>query len=533
MLFLLAVLMILPDFASAANFPLEITNIKPAGTGSPAIPSTNRIFRAYPGIEYNIRPAVIGGLYPFKFSLQNAPSGMNMNADSGEISWPNPQTNSGTITLSVTDSENTTVSTTWAINVGIVGFYFVDSTQNINGIGTISSPFNSIANMIAGTGSSHVNDIVYFRGGTHKTVQNGTGGSGQPELQFYDTAPFTWLGYPGENATIDGGNVLRIRTYRVYWDKLSFINFLNNGLCGQAGYDYQTIRRSTFSHLTTNVTANENQGFIYLNRANPHKSYFVIQDNEFSDFTGASAIGSLYDLDKALIENNYIHGDGGPGGSNINAGIAPKHGDWWLTIRGNKVIMDHGIPLGTNMNSPLAESNHVEICFNYFKVNSLDKSYNMGTAHQFNGFGYGNVTPSYPEDILVDGLYYESTFDFYYYRNTVVGDVSFSWLDGNNCSTAGPFRLSNNIIINNNTTNPGNFNVHDFISYGASTSKNSPWNCVTDTDNLKALPSANAVDGSGNLTSSYSQYIGTRGWQTAAISNDVTSPAAPNGLVVQ
>ena len=75
-----------PDVATAALFPLEITNIKASGTGTPAIPSTNRIFRAYPGIEYNIRAAVIGGDYPYTYELSGQPSGMTINSRTGEIS---------------------------------------------------------------------------------------------------------------------------------------------------------------------------------------------------------------------------------------------------------------------------------------------------------------------------------------------------------------------------------------------------------------------------------------------------------------
>ena len=53
----------------SANYPLAIINIRPAGTGDPAIGENNRIFRAYPGIEYNIRVGVIGGEYPYVFKL--------------------------------------------------------------------------------------------------------------------------------------------------------------------------------------------------------------------------------------------------------------------------------------------------------------------------------------------------------------------------------------------------------------------------------------------------------------------------------
>ena len=79
--------------AAAANYPLELISPRAVGTspssGLAAMPSGHRIFKAYPGLEYNIRAVVIGGAYPFTFALSNAPSGMSINAD-GTITWPNP-----------------------------------------------------------------------------------------------------------------------------------------------------------------------------------------------------------------------------------------------------------------------------------------------------------------------------------------------------------------------------------------------------------------------------------------------------------
>jgi hypothetical protein len=63
------VLIIVFNLISAANYPLEIINIKPSGTGNPVISDYNRIFRAYPSLEYNIKAAVIGGMYPFIIHL--------------------------------------------------------------------------------------------------------------------------------------------------------------------------------------------------------------------------------------------------------------------------------------------------------------------------------------------------------------------------------------------------------------------------------------------------------------------------------
>src|SRR5688572_3861262 len=90
--------------AFAANYPLELVSPRAVNTspaaGYPAINSENRIFRAYPGMVYNIRAAVIGGAWPYTFTLSNAPAGMTIDSRTGTINWPNPQANaSPTITV--------------------------------------------------------------------------------------------------------------------------------------------------------------------------------------------------------------------------------------------------------------------------------------------------------------------------------------------------------------------------------------------------------------------------------------------------
>src|SRR4029079_14725153 len=57
------------------HFPLELLNIKPVGSPPRGLSQNNRIFRAYPGVTYNIRAAVIGGNYPYSYTLSNPPSG--------------------------------------------------------------------------------------------------------------------------------------------------------------------------------------------------------------------------------------------------------------------------------------------------------------------------------------------------------------------------------------------------------------------------------------------------------------------------
>jgi len=500
-----------PARGLAANYPLEITNIKPAGAGTPAIPATNRIFRAYPGIEYNIGVAVIGGAYPFTYSLSNAPLGMTINADTGEIKWPNPQANSGNITLTVTDSETTTVTTTWSINVSKTGFYFVDSTFTGAQTGTISNPFSSINNFI----SSSISDqsgIVYFRNGTYSFVPYQGLNSVANEMNLRNK-PHAWLGYPGEKVTMTGGNTTPTNYLRsmtgVYLENIHFSTFDNKAMMLTGGHHYQTIRSCKFSDVTATESTNNNQGFIVMEASVGSPGYYsVIQSNELYNFTGASAIGSLYDTTKLLIADNYIHDAGGTGLTSINNGIAPKSRTNYLTIRNNSLIMKKGTYIGTNMNSFMYQSSHIEIAFNRF---------------------IGSPTSAQNFNSRSDGLLH----NFNYYRNTIEGDIVFENINGNDCSTSGPFNLYNNVIINSNTAPVGSGRTTlNFISFYKATAINNPEKCINDTNNLKGLPTDNIIDSEGNLTYAYNSYAGgALQFKTSTAPTAPTAPKAPKGLI--
>ncbi|MBA3014367.1 MAG: hypothetical protein FP815_05375 [Desulfobulbaceae bacterium] len=499
---LIALLFTLPPPCSAANFPLEITNIKPAGTGTPAIPVTNRIFRAYPGIEYNIRAAVIGGAYPFTYKLENSPAGMTINPKTGEISWPAPKSDSGTITLTVKDSENTTVTTTWAITVTTKGFLFVDASYTGTETGTITQPFNSIASLLQKTSAANVTDITYFRGGTYTLIQFGSTYSkpgdvtGKYGTNLKDSS-HTWIGYPGETIKINGDGRYMASLLGLYFDSLNLSDFSDYGIQVTSKTSYMTMRRCSWSKIVAVNSVNENQGFFFTWDGGDGY-YLVLQDNSFSDFTGTSAIGSLYATKKALIENNHIFNPGGPGISHMCNGIAPKYRTDYLTVRANKIVMDSGTPLGSSLNGMLDNANNVEICFNLFMRKTTPSE--RAEVHVFNADGYSSAG---------------AMKTLFYHRNTVVGDVNFMFINGANCTASGPYNLYNNVIINPNTTWGGHYYTSNFLSFnwGANMAAN-PNGCINDVDNLKGTPESNIIDDEGNLTSGYfPNYFGTHGFQ--------------------
>jgi len=486
--------------AQAPNNPLEITNIKPAGMGSPAISSTNRIFKAYPGIEYNIRPAVIGGFYPYLFSLKNQPAGMTIDTQTGVISWPNPQSDSGLITLSVKDSKGNSVSTNWSITVSTNGFIFVNSnyTGNIE-TGTISQPYKSISSFINSVTQSSREYIVYFRGGNYSLpifqpsyfLNMGCNLSASGYLK-----PYKWIGYPGELANINASGHY-IESGPIYFDNLTFTDFVEFGIRTASGANYNTVRRCDFNGLTGTRTSNDNQGF-YFTEYIGVGNYHVIQDNKFHHYTGAVGIGSLYYNNKILIENNHIYDFTGNSPNGASAAIGYKANLTNGTIRGNIIELGNNsdATLGSSMNSNFYDSTNTEICFNLFNVGA------SRVAHRFN----------------IDGFRSHAQGLTYYYRNTVIGDIVFQNIDGANCSAAatsgGPWYFYDNVIINPTTAA---YTKVDHLTYHY-TSINTPQNCINDTTNLKGLPTDNIIDVSGKLIGVFkTNNYGKNGHQTGLV----------------
>jgi len=476
---------------SAANYPLEIINIKPAGTGEPAISEHNRIFSAYPGIEYNIRPAVLGGEYPFSFKLENAPAGMIINATTGEISWPVPQESSGVIKLTAEDSEGSVVSTTWEVALTTNGFIFVDSNYSGIETGAINQPYSSIENML--NANAPVTDIVYFKSGSYSlpiflpAYHLGQGCNLFPGI---GGRPHIWIGHPGHTVTIDMqdhyleflANAGQASQY--YFDSLIFTNMTDFGIRNDSSNNYLTVRRCDFGGITNSTPDyNRNQGIIHTIRE-LLGHYVVIQDNKFHDFHNTAAIGNTYHLTKILIEDNEIYNQTLDVLGFSNA-FGLKEAVSYAFIRHNKAYNFSG---GSIMANAYNDVHDVEFSFNYFDALATDDRLNyMGTST-----------------------------NIHWHRNTLrIGLIFQEIVDASD----GPFYLSNNVIINDNSTSYTDID-HISYHYTCDMSGATPFATtrVIQNNNLKGFIGDNIIDQNGNLTQDYSSYLGTHGWQ---ISNEI------------
>jgi hypothetical protein len=487
--------------ARAANYPLELTNIKPVGPAPGGLDANNRIYAAYPGLAYNIRAAVIGGDLPYVFSLANAPTGMTINSTTGEISWPSPQA-TATPTITVRDAANVTRSATWTITVSPSRFVFLDAVNGRNaanngcssscGTGTAANPWRTLRDL-------HLNGapggIAYFRSGTYspRDITHEAVGDPWERVTFNEQfRPVIWLAYPGQTPLIDFGYagsgygpMIRLGGTSIYID--GFETTRSHLIAFQVGHTsgYGSTFRRLNMHDTGPGIDGSNSAFIMTLQTYPQLNYgMVIQDSTFCGVTGAGVTIKTYSLLKPLIENT----------THCNAAVSLelKSDTVQYTVRGNlfRNLVAGGVAIGGNMhmvNNPTGG----EIAFN----NVLNPS---GTAFNINQDGQASI--------------------IYAYRNTFVGRV----VANHTSSTNGPFYLTANVIVNSDSGTPaGSHVVHNNVS--------APSRIVL-TNNLTGSPSNNIVDANGGLTTAYQQYVGQRGHPGGGGTPPVPGGTAPQAV---
>lgn len=485
--------------AISANYPLELISPRATGTapsaGGIAISGTHRIFKAYPGLEYNIRAVVIGGAFPYTFALSNAPSGMSIDARTGVISWPNPQANA-TPTITVTDLEGSRVSSSWAITVTTDGFRFLDAVNGRShptGTGTAANPWRTISDLVHAP-VAVAGDIVYFRAGTYDALDlpRTSVGTAWERVEFYSSeTPSAWLAYPGQTPTInfgftpggEPGVLFRLNGDNFYIDGLETRNSRIIGFqLGHGSYNVlRRLRMRDHNVIGANLDGT-NAAFIMsiTGGQSAYGHYTAIQDNDFSNAQYDLGL-KIYSQGKLLIESNIFR--------DVWIGTELKADIPQFTYRANDHFSIGRGAVGGNMHY---ETTYGEILFNLARVPSGD----------------------YAVDVNQDGM--AKRIDIY--RNTFIGRVRVRETD----SVDGPFYLYNNVIVNTDAGTPVGSHV-----YHLSVSDPSR---IRLTDNLVGYPSDGIVDAGGSLTSAFQQYLGSRGYQ---IGGTASRPLPPSQLVIE
>jgi hypothetical protein len=505
-----------------ANYPLQIMHPRQVGTSAdadgPKISAHHRVFWAYPDIEYNIRPAVIGGAYPYTYRLSNAAPGMTIDADTGVISWIRPQRGIRTTpTLTVTDSDGALTSSTWTIHVTPEKFLFVDAVNGkefdaaVPGTGTIDNPFKRLRDLYSGSTvaaksiSTNANKIVYFKQGTYlidgflEDVGAYDGYSLGRMPMADGVKPVAWLAYPGQQPVLDGRCVAAARPMgprpcnrgahvafygpanNVYWDGLKITNIAIHGVRTEGAGSYQVFRRGTWTIQGPTVRG-ANAGMITFSASGGAGSamgaYTAIQDNVFSDIDGGMCV-EIYSVQRLLIEDNVCHTVYSSNGTADDGGVFIKGGEMErVTVRGNTFHNMARRAIAGNM----LVLRSAEILFN--------RVYGIHNVKNFTApINYDPVALEVNQNGAAGVVHIR--------RNTFVGRV----VVRNTDAADGPFYFSENVIVN---TDPGPHISFDNVSAPAR---------VVIGDNFTARPDQKAVDAEGNLVPAQKALIGRRGHQ--------------------
>jgi hypothetical protein len=468
-----------------ARYPLELASPRAAGSlpssdpGTPAMPSGHRIFRAYPGLEYNIRAVVIGGSYPFAYALSDAPDGMTIDPGTGEIQWPNPSGSTATPTISVTDCEGTQVSSSWTITVGTDSFRFMDATNGSDdNAGTLESPWQTIAKL---QDSGMPGEIVYFRGGTYSTSGtevDGGGGTWARVDMNGSYNPVQWIAYPGETPVIDnaygdgGGTGQFVRfsgseTHPVYVDGFEIVGSWDKAMqFGSGSCDYPVFRRLDIHDIAEAIDGSNSAGIMSLSNYADPSWYSAFQDNDFHD-NGPGGI-KQYSQKKFLWEDCKFRDSGD--GPDLKSHVIR------FDVRRCEFYGNSGARRGLfgNMNEGEAGNERASGEVRYNRMLGIDDPY------------------VYVMDVNQDSM----AGLIHLYRNTWVGTVRVWHGD----SDDGPFHFTRNVIVNSNE-GTDHITLEDV----------SDPSVVTYTDNLAGTPAEGIVDADGNLQGSFTSFIGSRG----------------------
>lgn len=489
----------LPAAKPVANYPLQILHPRAAGSspeeGAPAISPAHRIFWAYPGLLYNIRAAVIGGVYPYTHRLTNAPAGMTIDPATGEINWPAPRSDAAKITLTVRDAVGAEVQTEWSIRVDKAKFIFVAAGRSA-GSGTLEAPYPAISAIPAGP---HVGKIAYFRKGTYNVLdlpfqQTGTGWD---RVEFKPSEkPTAWLAYPGETPVLDFGYqgssivpLIRLGGDAVYLDGFETAHSHNIAFQFDLPH-YGVVRRMNMHHHGPGRNGANSAFLMFLTGHGNQAFGMTIQDNLFSHLiqgTSNCAL-KLYSTTKALIEGNSFHTTDAPGEEAL---VALKADNGQFTVRRNTFydLMEQPA-IGGNMHRS-SNPTYGEILFNHVQCPG-------GEAINLNQDGQATRI-----DV---------------YRNTFQGRVRILNTDADD----GPFSFSQNIIVS--TDRVGSCVPGSRIFAEGVTARER----VIASDNLEGAPDDHILDATGKLTAAFQRFRGTYGdEQTPSAAAPIRAPARP------
>jgi hypothetical protein len=295
-----------------------------AGIGpTDGLEATNRVFYAYPALEYDIPVTWWGGSYPIvRCTLSNAPAGMvceqytmRSGALGWRVRWPSPDTTATNIGIEIEDKLGATDSSEWDITVGTSGWFFADSVNDGAGdTGTISAPFDSLEQARLNT---TISSRLYLRAGTYPvTTTDNAGAVFARQLWETNARSSVFLAYPGETVTIDhGGGAWAPMIYfgetgtesSVWFQGMRFYNGDNFAVYLDQAHNYGSMFYDVEFDTFGPAVGVDNQAMITTQHVSTCCTVgFAAVSSEFHNLDSHCAI-KFYDTQYAHVVGNYFH----------------------------------------------------------------------------------------------------------------------------------------------------------------------------------------------------------------------------------
>ena len=358
-----------PGHFEPAKLPLTIIAPRPGLT------TTNRYYKAYPGIAYDVPVSVLGGAWPFEYTLTTAPAGMTIgehygDARYGQIYWENPTVSASPhpVSVRVRDQEGHEATVSFSVTVTTDGFLFLDAVNgNDANPGTLASPKQTINGWYRGakSDSTYSGSFVYYRAGTYRT----DAGPIEDGIRLANTGtskPSVHLAYPGETATIDVRNA-HLAHYSgvrdVFFSGLTFDQIGNNNAWHALAFDSDTQRvviyKNTFNRPVGGGGVGSNSSSIFIANGGTVTPYWALVYNDFVDTYQVMAVEAYLSSD-AVFEGNRLN-------NNSAGGLYLKNSNPRWSIRGNEGLTNNSAFLvRVDAYNGAENVDDIEVCWNNY-----------------------------------------------------------------------------------------------------------------------------------------------------------------------
>lgn len=504
------------DLLAQDHLPLQV--IRPmASNADPSLglDPDARYFRQPSGVDYVIRAEVIGGEFPFSFTLSNEPAGMTIvtclgpvstavRRTCGTITWVNPTSTATDVQVTVTDHDGDMASATWTIAVsalapGAGGACYIDADtgNDSTGSGTEASPWQTLDKardscgarsllFLKGNGPYNYDNIALFDSTSECYVTAGPNIIGE-EIQFDEgTQPVIWIDYPEDGLTpivdvgyTQGGTVkpcLQLSGQNVFVHGVKFTNCIYKCIETARTDEYgATYWRVEIDTTGIGFESANSAGIMYAQRYSQNETpyYDVVSQSTFRNIGTAMGGSGIIACIKNYSQRYSLVADNQFTDVHSTECLANKADVEHFTDRNNVFENLEGTAIGGNNHGPTlgGVQTRGEIAFNLVR----------------------DVT-DYALEFNQDG----QAGPFYVYRNTFNGQLHARAIDASD----GPFTFVNNVIINSQAASgscPAKFDCTSVTDY--SRIVHTP--CGSGTCDLTGVAADGILDANEDLQGSY------------------------------